>query len=361
MGVTLQNLEFYSTSRGDQASVSPRSGTGLVQKESQSGSEFQLQAPVESHGRDLPLDALATSIPQSFELSHPELVAVNPSAGKMRQNFDEQVWQEITRARANGNPVALLAIEIDRFGILNDLHGQNFRNDMVGNVASILSRNGRQGATVAQYGSKEFAVVLPNTSTADAYCLAENVREEIESTCLLAGMPPKAVWITVSIGLALFPRDAGSTRELFAAAVAGMLEAQRTGGNRVVLHSDLELQPGTRREQRLRIALPVQLWGMDLEGAMFSQEAVAVDITTTGAHLDGIAHSLQRGCVIGVKHQNSKARYRVAWVGDASSATESQVGLQLIDGGKFIWGRTLPRIFGDDQFAATRSRPESGW
>jgi hypothetical protein len=185
------------------------------------------------------------------------------------------------------------------------------------------------------------------------------VREEIEGTCLLAGMPPKAVWVTVSIGLALFPRDARSTRELFAAAVAGMLEAQRTGGNRVVLHSELELQPGTRREQRLRIAVPVQLWGMDLEGAMFSQDAVAVDITTTGARLTGIAHSLQRGCVVGVKRQNSKARYRVVWVGDASSATEGQIGLQLIDGGKFIWGRTLPRIFGDDQFTAARSRPES--
>jgi hypothetical protein len=61
-----------------------------------------------------------------------------------------------------------------------------------------------------------------------------------------------------------------------------------------------------------------------------------------------------------VKHQNSKARYRVVWVRDASSATEGEIGLQLIDGGKFIWGRTLPRIFGDDQFAVIRSRPESG-
>ncbi len=322
-----------------------------------SGSE----PPFQTYGLDLPLESFATSIPQSSEPSHPEMTAADHSAGlQVRQNFDEQVRQEITRAGASGSPVALMAIEIDRFGMLDDSHDQNFRNDVVGNIAAILSRNGREGDTVAQYGSKEFAVVLPNTDTADAFCVAENVREEIESTCLLAGMPPKAVWVTVSIGLALFPRDARSTRELFAAAVASMLEAQRTGGNRVVLHSDLELQPGTRREKRLHVALPVQLWGMDLDGAMFSQDAVAVDITTTGARLTGIAHSLQRGCVIGVKHQKSKARYRVVWVGDAGSAAEGQIGLQLIDVGKFIWGRTLPRIFGDDQFTATRSRPESG-
>ena len=213
-----------------------------------SGSE----PPFQTYGLDLPLDSFATSIPQSFEPSHPEMTAADHSAGlQVRQNFDEQVRQEITRAGASGSPVALMAIEIDRFGMLDDSHDENFRNDVVGNIASILSRNGRQGDTVAQYGSKEFAVVLPNTDTADAYCVAESVREEIESTCLLAGMPPKAVWVTVSIGLALFPRDARSTRELFAAAVAGMLEAQRTGGNRVVLHSDLELQPGTRRETAL--------------------------------------------------------------------------------------------------------------
>jgi diguanylate cyclase (GGDEF)-like protein len=321
---------------------------------------FSFELPLQSYGRDLPLASTATSILDRFEPFYPELGAAGLSAGKIRENFDEQVRQEITRARANASPVALLVVENDRFGMLNDLHGRNFRNDVVDNVAAVLARNGRQGDTVAQYGSKEFAVVLPQTNTADAYCLAESVREEIESTCLLAGVPPKAVWITVSIGLALFPRDARSTRELFAAAVAGVLEAQRTGGNRVVLHSELALKAGTRREQRLRIALPVQLWGMDLDGALFSQEAVTIDITTIGARLNGITHSLQRGCVVGVKHQNSKARYRVVWVGDPGSANKGQVGLQLIDGGKFIWGRTLPRIFGDDEFAVTRSRPEPG-
>ncbi len=98
--------------------------------------------------------------------------------------------------------MALLVIEIDRFGILDDSHGQSFRDDLVRNIASIVSQNGRQGDTAAQYGSKEFALVLPETNTADAYCLAESIREEIEGTCLLAGLPPKAAWVTVSIGLA---------------------------------------------------------------------------------------------------------------------------------------------------------------
>lgn len=321
-------------------------------------SSFEL--PPQSFESDLPPDSRVPSVLGGFEPRDPELVAANPSVWiTIRQSLEEQLQQEIGRAEVSETPVALMVIEIDRYGVLGE-HDQKFRDDLVGNVASIISRNGRQGDLTRQYGSKEFALVLPGMNTADAYCLAESMREEIEASCVLAGQPPRAVWVTVSIGLALYPRDAKSPRELFAAAVAGMLEAQRNGGNRVVMHSELELTPGTRREQRFLIALPVQIWGMDIDGALFTEDAITVDITTTGAQLQGITHSLQRGCVVGVKHQTSKARYRVVWVGEAGSATGGKVGLQLIDVGKFIWGRALPRIFGDDQFVASRAPRESG-
>ncbi len=52
---------------------------------------------------------------------------MNPPDGlNMRKRFDEQLRQEITRARAGGSPLALLVIEIDRFGILEDSHGPTF-------------------------------------------------------------------------------------------------------------------------------------------------------------------------------------------------------------------------------------------
>jgi len=95
-------------------------------------------------GQRLSLESLATSISQSLEVSRSELVAANPAGNlEMRHSFDEQLRQGITRANANGSPLTLLVIEIDRFGILDDLYGENFRHDVVGNVASILSRNGR--------------------------------------------------------------------------------------------------------------------------------------------------------------------------------------------------------------------------
>lgn len=108
---------------------------------------------------------------------------------------------------------------------------------------------------------------------------------------------------------------------------------------------------GKRRELRHTLALPVRIWGMDATGQMFEEYATTVDVTTTGAHINGIKHPLQRGCVIGVEHRSSRARYRVTWVEIADDGKPGEVGVQLIEPGKFIWGRVIPRVFLDSETA----------
>ena len=102
---------------------------------------------------------------------------------------------------------------------------------------------------------------------------------------------------------------------------------------------------GNRRELRHTLVVPVRIWGMDATGQMFEQYATTVDVTTTGAQITGIKHVLQRGCVIGVEHCSSRARYRVTWVRSTEDDRPSEVGVQLIETGKFIWGRVIPRGF----------------
>jgi len=104
---------------------------------------------------------------------------------------------------------------------------------------------------------------------------------------------------------------------------------------------------GKRLEVRFDMALKVRIWGLDTDGQVFEEEATTIDVTTTGARLRGVTRSLHRGCVIGIRHRNSSARYRVTWVGPAEGGAEREIGVQLLEGGKFIWGRVLPRIFLD--------------
>jgi hypothetical protein len=112
---------------------------------------------------------------------------------------------------------------------------------------------------------------------------------------------------------------------------------------------------GKRLEVRFDLALPVRIWGLDADGQVFEEEAITIDVTTTGARLRGVTRSLHRGCVIGIRHRNSSARYRVTWVRKEANGTGYEIGVQLLEGGKFIWGRVLPRVFIDRHHEAPTS------
>lgn len=102
----------------------------------------------------------------------------------------------------------------------------------------------------------------------------------------------------------------------------------------------------TRKEQRTTISLPVRVWGMDFSGNMFDQESRTIDITPIGAKLKGVTCDLHRGAVIGVQCGTSKARFRVVWVGENEEF--GQIGVELIERGKYIWGTPLTRKLQED-------------
>jgi hypothetical protein len=92
-----------------------------------------------------------------------------------------------------------------------------------------------------------------------------------------------------------------------------------------------------RREVRVSKPVPVRVFGKDRAGRKFSQSATALDISKNGAKLDGVGYLTWPGEVIEVKRGWKKARFRVIWVGEAGPQSE-QVGIQLLDTGKNIWG-----------------------
>lgn len=104
---------------------------------------------------------------------------------------------------------------------------------------------------------------------------------------------------------------------------------------------------GQRREIRLQFALPVTITGTDTSGERFSESAETVDMTAVGVQITGLSRALRLGAVVEVQHKAARARYRVAWIGDPGSPRAGHVGMQLVDTGKNIWGRTLPRVYGD--------------
>ena len=274
---------------------------------------------------------------------------------------------ELGRAKRLRTPLSVCFIDLDFFKLVNDNHGHMVGDEVLRSVAKKVSSAVREYDHVGRYGGEEFLVVLPNCAAEAAREVAERVRQQVgEEPIVIATTQLR---ITVSIGLSEW-RSGQELPDLLNRADVALYRAKQNGRNRVEVETASETDGtsmGRRQEVghtlslpvsdstyvrkrldvRHRLALPVRVWGMDATGQMFEEYATTVDVTTTGAHISGIKHLLQRGCVIGVEHRSSRARYRVSWVETADGGKPGKVGVKLIESGKFIWGRVIPRVFVD--------------
>ena len=81
---------------------------------------------------------------------------------------------------------------------------------------------------------------------------------------------------------------------------------------------------------RATLELKVSVWGMGANNQPFFQNAIAQNVSSTGACIYGIEPELKVGDVIGVQYEGRKARCKVIWVVDAGALKKTQVGVQLV-------------------------------
>src|SRR5947209_15959533 len=100
---------------------------------------------------------------------------------------------------------------------------------------------------------------------------------------------------------------------------------------------------------RATLELKVRVWGMGANNQPFFQNAIAQNISTTGACIYGIEPDLKVGDVIGVQYEGKKARCKVVWVVDAGALKKTQIGVQLVADQECPWTAILPRDMKSDE------------
>jgi hypothetical protein len=85
-----------------------------------------------------------------------------------------------------------------------------------------------------------------------------------------------------------------------------------------------------RPELRVSADIPVRVWGMDVDGKPFFQSATAGSLSSEGAQLAHISHSLKIGDVIGIQYGDKKARFEVIWVKPALVPERNNVGVMIL-------------------------------
>jgi hypothetical protein len=100
----------------------------------------------------------------------------------------------------------------------------------------------------------------------------------------------------------------------------------------------------TRRGQRIPKTIRVFVKGKDRNGNPFLQSCFTIDISRSGARLDGVGYLTAPGEVVEVKRRwRGKARYRVVWIGEIGREHSNQIGICTLEDGKDIWGIELPQ------------------
>ena len=135
----------------------------------------------------------------------------------------------LERAERHDTPGALLFLDLDRFKLVNDSLGHNVGDELLKQVAERLQHAVRREDTVARLGGDEFTVLLENLrEEADAARTAAKLIEVLVDPFEVRGQP---LFIGVSIGITVFPRDGTSVEQLLRNADAAMYHSKEEGRN----------------------------------------------------------------------------------------------------------------------------------
>lgn len=160
----------------------------------------------------------------------------DPLTGLYNRRFAApQLAAIATRSREDGNPFAVMVMDLDRFKQVNDLHGHAAGDRVLVEVARRLTANLRETDVLARIGGEEFLAILPRSCMATARRVAERLCQVIEDQPIQ--LPSgEDLRVTVSIGVAVAgaPGDPGFTVErLVEQADLALLESKGSGRNQV--------------------------------------------------------------------------------------------------------------------------------
>jgi two-component system cell cycle response regulator len=168
---------------------------------------------------------LADERAQFEALAHEDPLTGMPN----KRAFHERLDTELRRAAREYYPVAVVAMDLDRFKQINDTHGHKTGDEVLVAAVHAMGTHMRAEDQLGRLGGEEFLVLLPDTDGEAATHMAERVRAEVASA-------PSPVPVTVSIGLATW---AGETADEFLQRADEALYAAKDAGRDRVMAATL--------------------------------------------------------------------------------------------------------------------------
>jgi len=175
---------------------------------------------------------------RTIELQRGELersATVDPLTGvASRGAILERLRIEVAEARRYRHPLAVVLLDVDRFGEINRVHGIGGGDSVLREVALRMRLRVREADALGRAGSDGFLAALPHTDEAGAATFADALRHRIALRPVAIGS--EAVAVTISIGVATMrPGEDLDLDGLLARVQEALDSARAAGGNRIAL------------------------------------------------------------------------------------------------------------------------------
>ena len=149
------------------------------------------------------------------------------NARYLHQLLDQSIDDEV---RGDSRPVALVFADIDNFKAVVDTYGHLLGSQVLKEVGRTMGAFIREPDILVKYGGDEFVIVMPGKTRGEAVALIETLMKEIRNTTYLS-FEKEPVQVTASFGIALYPDDARTSRELLSLADHLMYSVKRPTKN----------------------------------------------------------------------------------------------------------------------------------
>jgi len=146
-----------------------------------------------------------------------------------RRLFRDRLTVALAHARRLKNPLAVMFLDLDRFKVVNDTLGHSTGDELLKAIAARLQASLREEDSIARMGGDEFTVLLADLKTPDD--AAKIAQKVLDTVALPLQIDGTELFITTSIGIALFPSDGDTAEILLANADHAMYRAKDAGRN----------------------------------------------------------------------------------------------------------------------------------
>jgi diguanylate cyclase (GGDEF)-like protein len=153
-----------------------------------------------------------------------------------RRYLDATLPRELSRAKREAYPVAIIMLDLDHFKRVNDSFSHAAGDHVLKSFTALLSQGARDSDMVCRYGGEEFVVIMPGLNAERALERVEAWRAEQQATTLSYG--EHEINITVSAGIAVFPEHGDSAELLLERADAMLYRSKNGGRNRISVYGD---------------------------------------------------------------------------------------------------------------------------